>query len=71
MGVRVKAGSENPKASAGGAPPQTYQGTTSGYGATRGDSVGVRPITPKIHAQQLAQTYKNQSVTAFKKKDDE
>lgn len=38
---------------------QTYDGTMSGYGATRGDSVGAAPTYPYA--------YKAQSLKAFRK----
>lgn len=32
------------------APVQTYEGTMSGYGATRADSVGFTPRSPKAYS---------------------
>lgn len=43
---------------ASGGPPTTYQGTTSGYGPTRGDSMGYNPANPHAYsASQAAKAY--------------
>ena len=57
MPTRVRVGSTRPGA-ASAQPPQTYEGTTSGYGATRGDSVGYNPRNPyAFSAAQAAKAY--------------
>lgn len=41
-----------------GAGAQTYPGTTSGYGATHGESVGYNPANPQAYsASQAAKAY--------------
>lgn len=51
--VRVGAA---PVASLGrGGPPQQYTGTTSAYGASRGDSVGFNPSNPQAYSASQSQ----------------
>jgi hypothetical protein len=40
--------------------PQTFENTMSGYGPTRGDSVGFNPANPRAYsASQAAKAYKS------------
>lgn len=46
MALRARVGVSS-RSGAGRTAPQTYEGTMSGYGATRADSVGYAPPSPK------------------------
>lgn len=48
---------------------QQYPGTTSGYGATRGESVGYNPRNPQAYtATQAAKAYSTSDSTDVSKK---
>jgi hypothetical protein len=56
--VNVPRGGARPSPTGSMSGPQTYQGTTSGYGPTRGESVGYNPANPHAYtASQNAKAY--------------
>lgn len=63
--VRVGATAGRGTARGASAQGQVVPGTTSGYGATRADSVGYQPSSPKNYRTQMQMAYGSNAVKAF------
>lgn len=57
---RPRTGARSASSGDEGTAQQTYEGTTSGYGPTRGESVGYTPRSPKAYSKARIAYGKNQ-----------
>lgn len=55
------------RSSKSGSDEQVYQGATSGYGPTKGNSVGYMPQNPKAYKSSLEKAYKGSAENDYGK----
>ncbi len=67
--IRVGASTGHGTARGASAQGQTVPGTTSGYGATRADSVGYMPTSPKNYMAQRAMAFGPGQLKAFQQQE--